>query len=383
MTQFVNVEGRYPIPIMFIDNTFWPRFYEAKDALFTVLSNPYVPPFPHILSTTPSQHYAIRTETTKLISSLLELEHELEVIQRKVGRVHEWIKQQRMVAEMSLRPIGVLPPETIREVVLHTVEGPHDHRQILHLSHVSTLWREVVLGISTLFTEANWNEWPASLVDTWCSRAGSRLLKVFLGRYLIEDPLRIHALLEKLCARVGELEVTEGSDDSDCMDHAGVFEFHMPSLEYVTIFSDSYSSSDLWIRPENMPALRVLKLTALGTSTSTTGPLTNMSDLRCLIYSFDALEYSETNILFNVPNLVQLALQVNSLRGVPNVEHRIVLPSLTSLEVRLTRQEHIDDLLRVLAAFSLPNLRSLALDFRVGRGHDDDYVTLLQSLVWT
>jgi len=224
---------------MLIDSTFWRRFYQAKDALFTALLVPNAPPFPHILSTPRSQHHAIRTETTKWISSLLELEHGLEVIQREVKRVHKTISQQRMVAEMSLRPIGVLPPETIREIVLHTVEGPHDHRQILRLSHVSTLWRDVVLGISTLFTQANWNEWPTSLVDIWCSRAGSRLLKVFLGSSLFGEPRKdsIHALLEDLSARVGELEVTGGSleDDRVYDEHNLVFELYMPSLEYVTI----------------------------------------------------------------------------------------------------------------------------------------------------
>ena len=370
---------------MLIDSTFWPRFYQAKDALFTALLNPNAPPFPHILSTPRSQHYAIRTETTKLISSLLELEHELEVIQREVKRVHKTISQQRVVAEMSLRPIGVLPPETIREIVLRTVEGPHDHRQILRLSHVSTLWRDAVLGISTLFTEANWNEWPASLVDIWCSRAGSRLLKVFLGSSLFGERRKysIHALLKNLSARVGELEVTGGSlaDDGGYDEHDRVFELRMPSLEYVTIRPPgSYYSSDFRIRPKNIPALRVLELTALGAST--TSPLTSVTDLRCHIDSFDALEPNETNILFNVPNLVQLALVVDLLHGVPNaehVEHPIVLPSLTSLEVRL-RTAQLRGALHVLAVFSVPVLRSLVLDFGVGRC---DYVTLLQSLVWT
>ena len=375
---------------MLIDSTFWPQFYQAKDALFTALLNPNAPPFPHILSTPRSQHYAIRTETTKLISSLLELEHELEVIQREVKRFYESISQQRMVAEMSLRPIGVLPPETIREIVLHTVEGPHDHRQILRLSHVSTLWRDAVLGISTLFTQANWIEWPTSLVDTWCSRAGSRLLKVFLGRSMLEDHPRrhsLHALLAILCARVGELEIIGGSVESD--DDAGVLEFHMPSLEYLIVRSHPCYSPEFWIGPENIPALRVLELTALGASITppatfsttirTTSPLPNITDLRYPIYSLNALEYHGTNILFNVPNLRQLALEVKHLYGVPNVEHRIVLPSLTSLEVRLMTTQRIDDVLHLFAAFSVPNLRSLALDFGFGRY---DYVTL-QSLVWT
>lgn len=59
---------------------------------------------------------------------------------------------------MSLRAVGVLPPEVIREIVSHTIVGTHARRDIFYLSHVSRLWREVVIGFSTLFTEANWDK---------------------------------------------------------------------------------------------------------------------------------------------------------------------------------------------------------------------------------
>jgi len=147
----------------------------------------------------------------------------------------------------------------------------------------------------------------------------------------------------------------------------------MPSLEYLTIRSYPYHSSDFWIRRENIPALRILEF-ADSTTLSTTSPLTNITDLLYHIGSLDALIYNETNILFNLPNLVQLALR---LRIIPNVEHRIVLPSLTSLEVRLTAQQSIDRVLYLFAAFPAPNLRSLVLD--VGGGQYD-YAALLQSL---
>jgi len=133
-----------------MDDIFWPSFFQAKDALFSALRNQHRPHCAHILFNPPGRHHAIQSKTTTLISSLLEHEHEVEVI-------HEPISQHRAAAEMSLRPIGALPSETIRHIVLHTVEGLHDRRQILRLSHVSKLWRETVLGISALFTGANWN----------------------------------------------------------------------------------------------------------------------------------------------------------------------------------------------------------------------------------
>jgi len=63
---------------------------------------------------------------------------------------------------MSLRPIETLPSEVIRMIV----EGPRPRHQIMYLSHVSHLWRDVVLGmISALFIQANWQQWPTWLVD--------------------------------------------------------------------------------------------------------------------------------------------------------------------------------------------------------------------------
>lgn len=198
---------------------------------------------------------------------------------------------------------------------------------------------------------------------------GAPFVHGFLGHdaakfsFHAENPSRVHKL---------EVIVAPGA-----IHHAarGVFELRMPSLECLTVLC---KWSDFQIRPENIPALRVLELTVLGASTAS--PLTNVTDLRYHIHSFDALKYNETSVLFNVPNLVQLALEAKHLGGVPNVEHRVVLPSLTSLEVRLMTQQRIGDIPRLFAAFSVPNLQSLALGFEVERY---DFVTLLQSLVWT
>ena len=53
---------------------------------------------------------------------------------------------------MPLPPINMLPPELIRDIVVHTIEGPRARRQIVRLLQVLKLWRDVVLGISALFT---------------------------------------------------------------------------------------------------------------------------------------------------------------------------------------------------------------------------------------
>ena len=177
----------YSQEVMLIDSSLWPPLHQAKDALFTALLNRCQEPPARVFSAPPSQRHAIRTQTNEKISALLELERELEAIQREFKQAYEMISQQRAAAELCLWPIGALPFDVIREIALYTVEGRHDHRQILDLSHVSKQWREAVLSISWLFTEANWDEWSPLWIDTWCSWAGPRLLKVYLRRSLRSD----------------------------------------------------------------------------------------------------------------------------------------------------------------------------------------------------
>jgi hypothetical protein len=55
----------------------------------------------------PSRRPVIRAETDILITSLLEVKHDLEIIQQEVhGSTNQ--SQRRAAAEMSLQPIGVL-----------------------------------------------------------------------------------------------------------------------------------------------------------------------------------------------------------------------------------------------------------------------------------
>ena len=241
-----------------VDDPLGLSFHQAKDAFLAALLNRHrslsaravgVPSRCHVART-------LRTGVGNLISSLEDLEGDLNDIQREIKQVQHSVLQLKSAALMSLQPIGMLPPEIIRKIVVHTVDGPCDHHRILRLSQVSKLWRETILGISALFTTADWGNWSAQLIDTWCLRAGRHLLKIHVGDSLLTRMYcgfryPYHTLLERFSTQVGELEVS-----CDETSPAEIFDFQMPSLQ--TLHIDN--NGGVCIQSQNLPMLRVLTL---------------------------------------------------------------------------------------------------------------------------
>jgi hypothetical protein len=168
---------------MAVEDSLLLSFHEAKQALFAALRSQCQPAVAHTLSVPPAHRGVVRTTANTSVPALLGLERELEVLQLEAKEVHGLISRQRVAAQMFLQPIGRLPPELIQEIVAWAaVDQLEDYRQVLGLSHASKLWRNVVVGFSALFIHANWNEWPASIIELWCSRvAKPNLLTIYLA----------------------------------------------------------------------------------------------------------------------------------------------------------------------------------------------------------
>ena len=302
----------------------------------------------------------MRSDADELVSSLLEVEHELEAIQQEVKQVQISVSQRRSAAQMSVQVVRTLPFEVIREIVLHTIWGPDDHHRILHQSHISRPWREVVIGCSMLFTQANWVDWPVSLVDTWCSRAGPHLLRVSLKRSLYDmiDPTLKLALLETLFVQVGKLQVDTLPRFRESVNNAarGMFQLHMPSLKYLNVKATVPTFN---IEAKNMPALRVLELTNLIPRIS--APLTSVIGFRYYPIRFN------TRIFDQLPNLQHLVCDMPDI-GVG--WGPVVLPSLMSLEVQWVTRKPINKVLLLFRVFLLPTLQSLILHDTFYDGED-------------
>jgi len=366
---------------MLLDDSVWLQFRQAKTSLFGALLSRQSSSV-HILSTPPSQRDAMRTKTNNLISSLLEVEHELKAVQQEVQRVYDSISRERAAAEMSLCPVGVLPPEVIREIVSHTIVGAHARRDIFRLSHVSRLWRDVVIGFSALFAEANWQKWPVWLVDTWCSRAAPHLLKVYLGDSArgMSNYADQSSLLRKVSMQVGKLQVVTSPLRRQTVNDAakGVFDLHMPSLQYLNVKAVTDTEPFFNLHAGNVPTLRVLEATNLIPRIS--APLTNVIGLRYHPVSLGTLWCHGENIFSNLPNLQHLALDIAAVHGIWLAKTQpLPLPLLVSLEVRWTAERQIDEVLLFFSAFSLPGLQSLVLHDEYYS--DKSYPILLKSLV--
>lgn len=81
----------------------------------------------------------------------------------------------------SVSPIGMLPPETLRQIIRFTVT-PRDSKGILSLASVCDLWRSAILTERHLFNEANWRKRDKNLLVIWCERAGNALLSIVFNR---------------------------------------------------------------------------------------------------------------------------------------------------------------------------------------------------------
>ena len=277
---------------------------------------------------------------------------------------------------MSLPPIEKLPPELIRDIVVHTIEGPWDH----HLSQVSKLWRDVVLGISALFTYADWDWWPIWLLDAWCSRAKAQLLTIRMRRSLHRlggtSGGLYYALLEKVAVQIGRLRIF--CDHRSNPGAVRLFELRMPSLQYLKIWDDRRVAGDIHIQSQNMPMLQVLNLRFSEAEIPT--PVSNVTHFYYQ-NSFHVLP-DHRAIFSKLPHLQHLVLTLHD-DILPDAqrssEPRVVLPLLTSLEVTCSGEwETTTDLLFFFDFFQLPKLQSIVL-------HDDcireQHQTLFQSLV--
>ena len=277
-----------------------------------------------------SPRRVVRTEVDELVSSLDDLENELNDVQREIQKVRNSLSQQKTAAMMSLQPIGMLPPEMIRKIVFHAVEGPHDYLQIARLLQVSKLWRDVVLDISSLFSQANWAKWPISQVEMWCSRAKPHLLTIYMCDTLLRmlgsaygGPRR--ELLRKVAAQIGHLDIF-------CDNHSNpsLLDMQMPSLKLLNIRNADSAHGEFRIQSENVPMLRVLKLTMSKPKFLT--PLTSVTHFHYynLLY---VLPKSGTQIFSKLPNLQHLALTLLAFPAPRSSMPRIALPLLTSLEL--------------------------------------------------
>lgn len=138
------------------------------------------PPREHIFYQPPSA----RAESLNTIHSQLEeLDKALEKVRDLKKKVLEAEKQIiRNIGQVHqlTSPIGSLPNELLHEIFFCVVSGSRDYLAIQSLSAVCQRWRTYMFGQTQWFSDANWDEWPPSLIIEWCGRTGSHPLTIRL-----------------------------------------------------------------------------------------------------------------------------------------------------------------------------------------------------------
>jgi hypothetical protein len=327
----------------------WLTFHQTKDALLT-------------------SRRTVRTAANELVSTLLEAGSGLPFVRNEISGKPGPTPQGRTATQMALSQSEDLPPELLRKIVALAVDGPHDRRQILNLTHISRMWREVAFTLSGLFTEADWDNWPLPLLELWCSRVTmTRTLTIRLGDLTIQQmnnevSSNCHFnFLRGISARWGRLDIHMCLRSRTLPDTlGGLTKISMPSLQYLKLNNSGNEQLGM-IRAELtcMPQLKVLHLGNILPPSNY--PLVGLTDL---IYSFRSPILLEQwlVLLSTLPNLRHLSL--TSPRVLNDGEDLdIQLPLLDSLEVRSIHVEELHFLGVFFASSFIPNLRTLVLTF--------------------
>lgn len=342
------------LPTMDVHSPFIDALRSATDDWLAAHDVPRALSHPHYLYEAPGQP---RSDAQALFS---RQEQELEHIYKKFESIMQdgldKILRLRSQVNQRLAPIQSLPPELLSEVFKFVVprQEKRGHRSsIIQLSHVSQTWRGTVLGISSFFCSADWNEWPAWLCREWYVRAQGHPLKVSLDdnglqRMSSGSPFAFDDLMEETKRSWSYLKITVSVATSG---HA-LLHHHFPQVS--TLVVKGYAGTDITLRSCDLPNIRDLRLE---------GPLVDVfhndtfPNLRNLVVS--SLRQGWSRILDAAIGLESLSLSYDGSLSLDDELASRTMPELKHLNTTSMRTRNIQILFEKL---TLPNLSSFKIN---------------------
>jgi hypothetical protein len=348
--------------MMLVDPALWTAFHQAKDALITALREASVK---HVHATFTGRTVA-PSSTNTLIQAISEAERELKAAHDDLSNIRSYVAQTRAVVVNWSSPFAMLPHELIRGIISHTIRLQGNRVAILRLSQVSQRLRETVLDMSWLFTEADWNYWQYPLVELWCQRAGTQLLKI---------SLRDAGLIR--CIRTPDFRVSLVS----CSPRWGAFDIHLADL---TMEDQRVADIVQSLLRGSAPSLRALVLDSKPRDRTVNFELDCPSTLHVVLSGiwvlFPTPPVSPTNLTFcleyredwphwvealnSCPLLQRLTLDARHYSGGNlDIDHsaKTSLPSLVYLGLITVGEDDIETIGRFFSCFDIPNLEHVAL----------------------
>lgn len=165
---------------MTVDPRLWQAFHDAKDALLKALESDVETNCLHFLSQGRAERADALSAKNQTIIEAKEWRRQLESAKDDLSETIGLIAVGVQRIRQSMSSIADLPPELLREVILHSADQ-RSHGDILALASVCELWRAAVHAERMLFAEANWDNWHVELLDLWCQRSRGCPLRVSIN----------------------------------------------------------------------------------------------------------------------------------------------------------------------------------------------------------
>jgi hypothetical protein len=361
---------------MLVNPALWMTFNQAKDALLTALQealHTQLEPRALVASHSPRGHDTTPCSVNTLLLAASEAEQQLEASLSDLSFVRSSLVQRLRVVHNLSSPFATLPHELTQDIISLVVNGASDRRAILGLSQVSQKLRRTVLGMSCLFTEANWDYWPCPFLELWCQRARTQLLTIYLDNTTISRLNRgaapeLKALLESYSPQWGVLHMDiylpRNAIERIIPSVERLLEHLSPSLHTLDLScnrSSDASAVPLWLRCP--PGLRVLRLREIW-PVFLASP-TSLTDLTCV--SLNRWRWCRwLDVLRSCRLVERLIVDLMQCKGhayeviMPSAA-QVALPSLCHLEIKGMLEEDLPWISEFLSCCDAPNLESMAI----------------------
>lgn len=355
-----------------IDDSLSAAFEHARDVLRApVKSHCASSAAPPVICCPPANRDNARLGTLRLINSIDETRRHLDALQAELVPAQVDLVRRRSQAARSLFPCGALPVELLHEVFSYAVGDAGNCLGITRLASVCEQWRDVVIATPSFFVQANWDEWPPSLLEKWCARANGRPLTIKLGdvastRLLSHTEKEFRRVLQSTKARWECLEVQFGRIIT--ISGQGIianllFNDELPSLRRLCVAvprATSLTNARIISIQTSLPLLQHLDLDGVIVHALPPKRFLSLKLARISVNLSSSSSWSEWTRAIQprsiITSLTLRNLRPGNLRGHTMLE----LPSLTELQLISSPSEASVTFL--LRSISIPNAHSVTLD---------------------
>jgi len=265
----------------------------------------------------------------------------------------------------------------MRGIISFAVDKPHEYHAILGLSQLSQSFRQTVLDMSWLFTQADWDRWPTPLLDMWCQRARAQPLTIDLSsrtvhRLTVGQAPELKAMLESYSQHWGTLifaiSPKRPDEDDRCIRFVErLLQCACPLLHtidgWVYALPPTKFTMTLHLQPDCLPSLQTLHLYNISSVFSTSH--TSVTELAqyCSYpgHWSPLLDTVKSCRLIRRLTIGALAYHGENPITLPAASGKAVLPSLTLLELRGLAVNLTPAMSQFLSCCDIPKLESLSI----------------------